>query len=115
MPLVQCAREGDGAKFEPARMILADSTAVATQTKTQNRSRGSSLAHPQTKTNDLISAHADASGTMLMGGRLGHVPACLEDPGRFYGRGRTGPNTDFLKIGYPKTACLDLPSGPQHL
>ena len=38
---------------------------------------------------------------MRMGGRLGNVLAFLEEPGRFYGRGKTGPNTDFLKNGYP--------------
>ena len=31
---------------------------------------------------------------MLVGGRLGHVLAPPEDPGRFYGRAKTGPNTD---------------------
>ncbi len=32
-----------------------------------------------------------------MGGRLGHVLAPPEDPGRFYGRGKTGLNTDFSR------------------
>jgi hypothetical protein len=29
--------------------------------------------------------------------RLGHVSVCLDDPGRFHIRGKTGPNTDFIK------------------
>ncbi len=32
---------------------------------------------------------------MLMGGRSGKVMACPEHPGRFYGRGKTEPNTSF--------------------
>jgi hypothetical protein len=31
---------------------------------------------------------------MLVGGRLGKVLVPLEDTGRFYGRGKTGPSTD---------------------
>ena len=46
MRLVQCAWEGDWAKFEPARMILADSMAVARQVQTpifSNRAPGNQL------------------------------------------------------------------------
>jgi hypothetical protein len=46
MHLVQCAWEGDWAKFEPARMILADSMAVARQVQTpifSNRAPGNQL------------------------------------------------------------------------
>ena len=105
---VHCAREGHWAKFEPARMILADSTAVARQNFTRFRSRGSTWVPDQTKKIYPISAHAGASCTTRMGGRLGHVSACLADPGRFYGRGKTGPNTDFCKIRSPKNSL----SGP---
>ena len=55
--LAQCAWEGHWTGFEPAPMILADSTAVARQV----------------------------------------------------------PTPIFAKSGTRKTACLDLPSGPQHL
>ncbi len=34
---------------------------------------------------------------MLVGGQLGKVLAPPEDPVRFYGRGKTGPNTDFSR------------------
>jgi hypothetical protein len=37
---------------------------------------------------------------MRAGGRLDHVLACLDDLGRFYDRGKIGPNTDFLNISY---------------
>ena len=106
--LAQCAWEGHWTGFEPAPMILADSTAVARQSTTRNRSGGSTWGHHQTKFCCPISAPVGASCTTLMGGRLGHVLACLADPGRFYGRGKTGPNTDFCKIRYPKNSL----SGP---
>ena len=58
---------------------------------------------PQNTQNEHpISAHAGASCTTLMGGRLGHVSARLADPGRFYGRGKTCPNADFCKIRSPQ-------------
>ncbi len=38
-----------------------------------------------------ISAHTIVSCTMGMGGLSGKVMACPEHPGRFYGRGKTGP------------------------
>ncbi len=90
-----CTMRGEGgySKFEPAQMILADSTAAASQNKTQNRSRGSSWMR---KNKSLIWALAGASCTMLVGGRLGHVWACMECHGLFYRRGNTGPNTDFI-------------------
>jgi hypothetical protein len=53
--------------------------------------------HPQAINKHLISAHAIVYCTMLVGGRLGKVSAPPEDPGRFYGRGKTGPNTDFSR------------------
>ena len=83
-------------------MILADSTAVARQNSTRFRSRGSTWVPDQTKKKYPISAHAGASCTTRMGGRLGQVSACLADPGRFYGRGKTGPNTDFCKNQVPE-------------
>jgi hypothetical protein len=67
MRLVQCAWEGHWAECEPARMILADSTAVARQYKTRNRSRGSTWVHDQTKKINPISAHEGASCTTRMG------------------------------------------------
>jgi hypothetical protein len=106
--LAQCAWEDHWTGFEPAPMILADSTAVARQSTTRNRSGGSTWGHHQTKFCHPISAHAGASCTTLMGGRLGHVLACLVDAGRFYGRGKTGPNADFCKIRSPKNSL----SGP---
>ena len=106
--LAQCAWEGHWAECDPARMIMGDSTAVARQSKTRNRSRGSTWVYDQTKKIYPISAQAGVSCRTLMGGRLGHVSACLADPGRFYGRGKTGPNTDFCKIRYPKNSL----SGP---
>ena len=62
--------------------------------KSQKCWRGASLMHPPGKKKYLISAHASGSCTMLVGGLLGKVLACPEHPGRFYGRGKIGPNTD---------------------
>ena len=62
--------------------------------KSQKCWRGASLMHPPGKNKYLISAHASGSCTMLAGGRFGKVLACPEHPGGFYGRGKTGPNTD---------------------
>ena len=56
---------------------------------------GASLMHHQAIHKYLISAHASGSCTMLVGGLMGNVLACLDDPGRFYNRGNTRPNTDF--------------------
>ena len=53
--------------------------------------------HPQAVNKHLIAAHAIVPCTMLVEGRLGKVLAPPEDPGRFYGRGKTGPNADFPK------------------
>jgi hypothetical protein len=50
---------------------------------------------PQAINKHLIAAHAIVPCTMLVEGRLGKVLAPPEDSGRFYGRGKTGPNTDF--------------------
>ncbi len=66
-------------------------------TADQNWSRGSSLVHQSTENMHLISAHAGASCTMRVGGRLAQVSACLNDPGRFYGRGQTDQNTNSFK------------------
>ena len=52
--------------------------------------------HPQAINKYLISPHAILSCSMLGGGRLGKVLACPEYPGRFYGRGKTGPNLHFI-------------------
>ena len=60
--------------------------------------------HQNSENKFPISAHADASCTMLMGVWLGHVSANLDDPGQYYSRGKTGPNADFSKIGYPKNS-----------
>ncbi len=54
---------------------------------------GASLMHPPAINKYLISAHTIVSCTKLMGGRSGKVLACPEHPGRFYGRGKTGPYT----------------------
>ena len=91
---VQCGWKGVSAKFEPAWMILDDSTAVARRTKTQNCWRGASLMPPHAKNKCLIYANVIVSGTSIAGGQLGQVLACPEYPGRFYGRGKTGPDTD---------------------
>ena len=50
--------------------------------------------HPPGKNKYLISAHTRGSCTTLVGGLLGKVLACPEHPGGFYGRGKTGANTD---------------------
>ncbi len=54
----------------------------------------------------LISANANAPCTMLLEGRVGHVWACPDAPGRFCSSGKTGPNTDSLKIQYPKNSLF---------
>jgi len=92
---VQCAWEGDWAKFEPDWTILADSTAVARCITAQKSWRRAPLMQPQAINKHLIAAHAIVPCTMLVEGRLGKVLAPPEDSGRFYGRGKTGPNTDF--------------------
>ena len=55
---------------------------------------------------------------MLVEGRLGKVLAPPEDPGRFYGRGKTGPNTDFprenRKIGSRGGIGMGSKSGWAH-
>lgn len=85
--LVQCAWEGDWAKFGTLRMILAESTAVARRTNTQNRSKGSPLVHQKHKNIDLNPLLLNESCTMRLGGRLGQVWVCPDGPGRSYGRG----------------------------
>ena len=49
---------------------------------------------PHAKNKCLIYANVIVSGTIIAGGQLGQVLACPEYPGRFYGRGKTGPDTD---------------------
>ena len=109
MHLVQCTEKSHWTTFELARMILADATAVARQSKTRIRPRGSTWVHHQTKTMYLFSAHAGSSCTICVAGSLGHVLVCLADPSRFYGRGKTGLKPDFCKIRYPKN-CLSRPA-----
>ena len=96
---VQCAWEGDWAKFEPDWTILVDSTAVARCITAQKCWRGASLRHPPGKKKYPISAHKGGSCTMLVEGRLGKVLACPEHPGGFYGRGKTGPDGKIEKSG----------------
>ena len=71
--------------------------------------------HPQAINKHLIAVHAIVPCTMRVQGRLGKVLALTDDLGRFYGRGKTGPNTDSLKVRTRQTDCLDLTSGPQPL
>jgi hypothetical protein len=90
----QCGWQDEWPKFEPAWTILDDSTAVARRTKTQKCGRGASLMHPQSINKYLDSTHAVTSCSMIGGELLGKVLACSEYPDRFYGCGKTGPNTD---------------------
>ena len=90
----QCGWQDEWPKFEPAWTILDDSMAVARRTKTQKCGRGASLMHPQSINKYLNSTHAVSSCSMIGGELLGKVLACPEYPGRFYGSGKTGPNTD---------------------
>jgi hypothetical protein len=115
MRLAQCAWEGHWTEFEPARMILTDSTAVARQSKTRNRSKGSTWVYDQTK------KYIRFQHTRV---RLGHrswegdratsrpVWRILADSTAV---ARQVPTLIFAKSGPRKTACLDLPSGPQHI
>ena len=86
--------------------------------KSQKCWRGASLMHPPGKNKYLISAHASGSCTMLAGGRFGKVLACPEHPGGFYGRGKTGPNTDSWrknrKIGSEGGVGMGSKSGRAH-
>jgi hypothetical protein len=68
--------------------------AVARWSKTQNCLWMASLMHPQAINKYLISVLANVSCTMIVGWRLGKVLACSEYQDRFYGSGKTGPNTD---------------------
>jgi hypothetical protein len=115
---VQCARESDWAKFEPPWTILADSTAMARCTTAQKCWRGAPLMHPQAINKHLIAAHAIVPCTMRVQGRLGKVLALPDDSGRFYGRGKTGPNTDFprknRKIGSRGGIGMGSKSGWAH-
>ena len=112
---VQCAWEGHWAKFEPARMILSDSTAVARQNFTRFRSRGSTWVQDQTKKNIRFqhtrvrlvqrSWEGDWATSRPVWRILADSTAVA----------RQVPTSIFAKSGPRKTACLDLPSGPQHL
>ena len=92
--LALCGWQDEWPNFEPAWTFLDDSTAVARWTKTQNCWREASLMRPQAINKYLIYANAIVSGTMVVGGQMFKVLACPEYPCRFYGRGKTGPNTD---------------------
>jgi hypothetical protein len=74
--------------------------------------------HPPAINKYLISAHTILSCTMLTGGRSGIVLACSEHPGRFYGRGKTGPNTGSSrlnrKIGSREGVGMGSKSGWAH-
>jgi len=70
--------------------------------------------HPQAINKHLIAAHAIVPCTMLVGGRLGKVLAPPEDTGRFYGRGKTGPNTENRKIGSRGGIGMGSKSGCAH-
>jgi hypothetical protein len=76
----------------------------------------------------LITAYAGMPCTTCVKGRVGQVWACPDASGRLYDCGKTGQNTDLLRMEYPKnslfklicsewstliTACLNLTSGPQ--
>ena len=98
--------------------ILADSMCVARWTLTQNCSRGSCLTHPQAMNKHRTSSYATVSCRGLVRGPVVHVLACQADSGRFYGRGQTGPNTDFTsknpKIGSMGRTGMGLESGWAH-
>ena len=49
--------------------------------------------HPQAINKYRILSHASVSCRGLFRGLVVHVLACPADPGRFYGRGQTGPNS----------------------
>ncbi len=116
--LAQCWWEGGRAKFQPSWTILVDSTCVARWTLTQNCSRGSCLTHPQAINKHRILSYATVSCRGLFRGLQVHVWACSADPVCFYGRGQTGPNTDFLlknpKIGSRGRTGMGLESGWAH-
>ena len=66
-----------------------------------------SYLEPQTsKTNGLISANADVPCTTRVEGQVGQVWDCPDGSGRFYSCGKTGQNTNFLKIEYPKNSLF---------
>ncbi len=69
-------------------------------------SGGSFMAHQKTKNKCPISANSNAPCTTLLEGPAVQVWACPEAPDRFYGRGKTGPNTDSPKIEYPKNSLF---------
>ena len=106
------------AKFQPSWTILADSTCVARWTLTQNCSRGSCLTHPQAMNKHRTLSYATVSCRGLVTGLLVHFLACQADSGRFYGRGQTGPNTDFSsknpKIRSRGRTRMGLESGWAH-
>jgi hypothetical protein len=61
--------------------------------------RGPSLVHQNSENNPPISAHMNEPCTMRVEGQLGQVSACLDDPGRFYGRGKMDQDTKLLVEG----------------
>ena len=62
------------------------------------------LVHQNTENKQPISAHADVSRKICVGGQLDQVRACLNDPGRCYCRGTTNQNTKSFK-----GVILDVP------
>ncbi len=75
--------------------------------------------HQNTKNIPSFSAHAQASCTMRLGGRVGQVWACLDDPGRCYAmlvarQSKTEPcvRRSCWKLHEPKNKCLfSAPAG----
>ncbi len=65
---------------------------------------GSSLAQQKSKKICLISAYAGMPCTKCVKGQVGQVWACPDASGRLYGCGKTGQNTDLLKIEYSKNS-----------
>ncbi len=80
--------------------------------------RGPSLRPSPAINKSPISAHTIVSCTMGMGGWSGKVMACPEHPGRFYGRGKTEPNSSSLwknwKIGSRGGVGMESKSGRAH-
>ena len=74
--------------------------------------------HPPAINQYLISADTIVSCTTGMGGQSGKVMACPEHSGRFYGRGKTGPNTSSSrknrKIGSRGGVGMGTKSGLAH-
>ena len=76
------------------------------------------MTHPQAMNKHCTSSYATVSCRGLVRGPVVHVLACPADSGRFYGRGQTGPNTDFTsknpKLGSMGRTGMGLESGWAH-